>query len=231
MAGPGPVLKEAHRLRQHIQTLETRTAQAPRQLQVQKAKLQTAESNLKQAQDELKQLKVKIHDREVTVKATFQQVAKWEKQRETVENKKEFEALNHEMADAQARIKALEDEVFELMTLVDDKTAALPGIESITNQIRSEVAQFEKDYDERLAKLEAERAAAAAELAAVDAQLPEEIVPLYQKALKGRGADALAAIEGRVCTVCNTELTPQNASEVKRGMFVLCKSCGRIMYA
>jgi len=47
----------------------------------------------------------------------------------------------------------------------------------------------------------------------------------------GAGHDGMAMIDGRICTVCNTELTPQNASEVKRGMFVLCKSCGRIMYA
>jgi predicted nucleic acid-binding Zn-ribbon protein len=231
MAGPGPVLREAHRLRQHIQGLEARIAQAPRQLQIQKAKLQSAENNLKQAQDEIKQLKVKTHDREGTVKAAFVQIAKWEKQREGVENKKEFEALNHEIADAQGRIKALEDEIFELMTLTEEKAAQLPATEAITKQVRADVAQFEKEYDDRLAKFEAERAAAAAELANIDAQIPEDLVPMYQKVIKGRGADALARIEGRVCTVCNTELTPQNASEVKRGMFVLCKSCGRIMYA
>ena len=211
--------------------MEARIAQAPRQLQVQKAKLQAAEDNLKQAQDEIKQLKVKINDREVTVKATYQQVAKWEKQREGVENKKEFEALNHETAQAQSRIKSLEDEIFETMTLVEEKTAQLPAIESITKQVRAEVAQFEKEYDDRIAKFEAERAQTVAELSAVDAQFTDDVLMLYQKMVRARGPDGLARIEGRVCTVCNTELTPQNASEVKRGLFVLCKSCGRIMYA
>jgi len=231
MAGQGPVLKEAHRLRMHIQGLETRIAQAPRQLQAQKNKLQAAEDNLKRAQDEIKQLKVKIHDREVTVKATFQQIAKWEKQRETIENKKEFEALNHEITDAQTRIKALEDEIFEAMTVAEDKAALLPNIEAITKQVRADVAQFEKDYDDRIAKFEGERAHAVAELATVDAQLSGDALLIYQKIVRARGADSLARIDGRVCTVCNTELTPQNAAEVKRGQFVLCKSCGRIMYA
>src|SRR5882724_13150858 len=105
---------------------------------------------LKQAQDEIKQLKVKIHDREVTVKATFQQIAEWEKQRETVENKKEFEALNHEISQAQTCIKALEDEIFEAMGLAEDKSALLPGIETTTKQVRADVAQFEQEYDARI---------------------------------------------------------------------------------
>ena len=231
MAGPGPVLKEAHRLRRQIQQLESRIAQAPRQLQVQKAKLQAAEDNLKQAGDEIKQLKVKINDREVSVKATHVQIAKWEKQLETTENKKETTALNTETAAAKARIKALEDEIFETMTLVEEKTALVPGIETITKQVRLEVAQFEKEYDDRIAKFQAELNAAMEELKGVDAQIPEDIMPMYSKMVKARGADGLARIEGRICTTCNTELTPQNASEVKRGLFVLCKSCGRIMYA
>ena len=43
----GPVLKEIHRLRRYVQDLESRTTQAPRQLQLQKSKLQQAEDALK----------------------------------------------------------------------------------------------------------------------------------------------------------------------------------------
>ncbi len=231
MAGPGLILKEAHRLRRQIQGLDQKIVQAPKQLLVQKAKLQAAEANLKQAGDEIKQLKVKIHDRETTVKATHTQIAKWEKQLETVENKKEMTALNTELAAAKARIKALEEEILETMTLVEEKTGLLPGVEAVTKQVRVEVAQFEKEYDDRIAKFQAERTVAAEELKGVDAQMPEEAMPMYLKMVKARGADGLARIEGRICTTCNTELTPQNASEVNRGLFVLCKSCGRIMYA
>lgn len=231
MAGPGPVLREAHRLRQHMQDLDSRIAQAPKQLQIQKNKLLAAEENLKAAQDEIKKLKVKTHDREVTSKATYQQIEKWEKQRETAANSKEFEALKHEIAQAMERVKTLEDEIFETMSAVEEKSALLPAVEAVTKQVRAEVAQFEKEYDERLAKLVAERAKTAEELKGVDAQVPEDILPTYSKIVKARGAGAFGKIEGRTCTACYTELTPQNASEVVRGMFVLCKSCGRMLYA
>jgi hypothetical protein len=198
---------------------------------VQKAKLQAAEDNLKKAQDEIKQLKVKIHDREVSVKSTFQQIDKWKKQSEGVGKEKELEALQHEIQQATERVRAFEDEIFEAMTLSEDKAAQLPAIEAITKQVRAEVSQFEKDYDSRLAKWAGEKAAALEELKGVDAQIPDDIKPTYEKLIKTRGADALSKIEVRICTSCYTELTPQNAGEVLRGLFVICKSCGRIVYS
>ncbi|MEI7686001.1 MAG: C4-type zinc ribbon domain-containing protein [Planctomycetota bacterium] len=231
MAGPGPILKEAHRLRQHLQELDARITQAPRQLALQKAKLQSAEDNLKAAQDEIKQLKVKINDRELSVKTTFQQIAKWEKQRETAGNSKEYEALLHEVSAAQDRVKAFEDEIFEAMTDVEDKAGKLPGVEAITKQIRLEVATFEKEYDSRIEKFTADRSKTAEELKGVETQVPEDVLPVYSKMVKARGAGAFGKIEGRTCMACNTELTPQNASEINRGLFVTCKSCGRMLYA
>lgn len=231
MAGPGPIFSEAHRLRRYIEDLDTRAKQAPRQLQVQKAKLQAAEDNLKKAQDEIKQLKVKIHDREVSVKSTYQQIDKWKKQSEGAGKEKELDALKHEIDQATEKVKALEDEIFEAMSLSEDKAAQLPAVEAITKQVRADVALFEKDYDARLAKWAAEKATALEELKAVDAQIPPEVKSAYDNLVKARGADSMSKIEGRICTACYTELTPQNAGEVIRGMFVMCKSCGRIVYS
>ena len=51
MAGPGPVLKEAHRLRRYILDLDNRIASAPKQLQIQKNKLQAADAEMKRLRD------------------------------------------------------------------------------------------------------------------------------------------------------------------------------------
>jgi predicted nucleic acid-binding Zn-ribbon protein len=227
----GPVLKEVHRLRRHIQDLETRSGQAPRQLQLHKAKLQAAEDALKAAQDEIKHLKVKIHDCEVSIKSTFQQIAKWEKQRETIENKKEYDALNSEIAQAKQRIAQFEEDTFATMTLVEEKTAQLPEVEKRTKQVRTEVENFQKDFDQRVASLGQQRDTAKAELAEVEKQLPEDILPTYRKMVDAQGADALAGVENRICTACYTEVTPQMGMNLNRGLFVLCKSCGRMLYA
>ena len=118
----------------------------------------------------------------------------------------------------------------ETITVIEEKTAQLPSVEAVTKQVRTEVAQFEKDYDERLAKFAAERDKAAEELKGVDAQLPEDIMATYRKLVSVKGADSLAQIENRNCTACYTDLIPQNVMELNRGAFVICKSCGRMLY-
>ena len=38
----------------------------------------------------------------------------------------------------------------------------------------------------------------------------------------------LAAVKGRTCTHCYTEITAQQFNELHQELYVLCKSCGRI---
>ena len=231
MAGPGQTLKEVHRLHSYIHDLDTRITQAPRQAQLHKNKLQLAEDNLKAAQDEIKHLKVTILDRESSIKGAYLQIAKWEKQRDGIENKKEFDALNTEISQAQGRIKKFEDEILETMGQVEEKTAKLPDVEKATKQVRADVAKFEKEYQDRLAQLAQDKAKTEAELTAVEVQLPPEIMPVFTKLVTNMGPDSFSNIEGRACVACYTEVTAQMANEIRKGMFMLCKSCGRMLYA
>ena len=68
------------------------------------------------------------------------------------------------------------------------------------------------------------------QMADVEAKLPDDIRPHYQRLLSARGEDALSAVEGRSCTACYTEITQQNYHNLTCDQFVLCKSCGRILY-
>jgi predicted nucleic acid-binding Zn-ribbon protein len=40
----------------------------------------------------------------------------------------------------------------------------------------------------------------------------------------------MTAVEGQSCAACYTEITAQQYNELKQELFVLCKSCGRILY-
>lgn len=231
MAGPGPILKECHRLLELVRDLDQRIANSPRQLQVQKTKVAAAEENLKKAHDEINGLKVKIRDREASIKSTFAQIAKWEKQRESSDNKKEYDAFGAEIVQAQGRIGAFEEEVLVTMGELEEKIAQLPTVEQATQVVRNEAAHFEKEYQERVERFRSERARAAEALTKSEAEVPPEIKPIYSKIVGAKGADALSGLEGRTCVACYTELTPQNFNDVNRGAFLMCKSCGRILYA
>lgn len=232
MATNADIFREIHRLRRFIQDLGTRAEQGPRARKLQQDKLARQEETLRAAQEALKQTKVLIHAKEVSIRSTQDQIRKYEKQlKENITNKKEYDALNAEIVQAKAQIGRLEDEALEAISHSEEQTARLPEVEATVRKARDEYARFDQDHAANLARYAAEKERAQAELKAFEETLPFDIRPLYDRLAAAKGADALSGVENGVCSSCYTEVTPQMASELRRGNYLLCKNCGRILYA
>src|SRR5579884_3805387 len=111
MPGPAVLFREIHRLRRFAHELQEQIDRLPRQQKIQQTKVARQEENLRQAQDTLKHLKVDIHSKEGTLKSTHGQIAKYQKQLNGAESKKEYDALQHEINDAKAACLRLEEEI------------------------------------------------------------------------------------------------------------------------
>lgn len=230
MPGPAAILKELHRLRRHLTELDEKIAFAPRQLALQQKRLQTQEDALVQAKEHLKRLALDIREKEGSVKATQTQIKKYEKQLDSAANKKEYDTLQLEITQEKAHVSKLEDEILAAMAESDEKTARLPDVEKQTQQARADYAQFEKDHQDKVARFGAEKTRAAEELKATEATLPGDVRAQYDRLVAAKGNEALSAVQGRICTACYTEITPQMFNELKREMFQICKNCGRMLY-
>jgi predicted nucleic acid-binding Zn-ribbon protein len=230
MPGAGAILRDIHRLRKNAKDIQTRIAQGPQKLKAQQDRVTRQEETLHKAQDELKHLKVDTHQKEVSLKTVDEKIKKYEKQLADIMSKKEYEALKIELAHAREQAGKLEDEILGVMGQVEEKTARIPELEKNLKEGRAHVEQFVREYDERMARLGQEQKDVLHKLAEIEATLPEEITPAYQRLVNAKGEDALALVEGRICTACYTEITAQNEQDLLRGVFILCKNCGRIMY-
>ena len=158
---------------------------------------------MKEAQDGLKHLKVSVHDRETTLKATHQQMAKYEKQRETATSKKELDAFDHEIGHARQKCSQLEDEILTGLGEIDERTAKLPELERELARVREESAGFQKEADERLQRLQNELERAKSELAAAEQTIPPDIRPQYNRLVASarpthRTAETASVVEDRV---------------------------------
>jgi predicted nucleic acid-binding Zn-ribbon protein len=232
MATPADILKEIHRLRRYVQDLATRSEQGPRARKLQQDKLARQEETLRVAQDALKHLKVQIHEKEVSIKTDQELVKKYERQlKENITSKKEYDALTAEINQTRSAIGKLEDETLEALSASEEQTARLPEIEAATRKAREDFARFDQDQADNLRRFAEEKARALAELKAAEVSLTDDIRPLYERLAAAKGADALAGVQGGVCSACYTEVTPQMASELRRGTYLICKNCGRILYA
>ncbi len=230
MAGPAATLREIHRLRRHAKNLQEEIERVPRLLKAQQAKVTRAEEALRQAQEALKRLKVATHEKEVLLKTTHQQIAKHEKQRNEASSKKEYDALQAEVNADKRKCQELEDKILEAMAEAEECAAQLPELEKAGKKAKEECAEFEKTVQERRADWEEQLSKAVKELQEVEAALPEEVRPQYERLVSARGEDGMSLVQNRTCTACYTEVTAQMFNDLLTGHFVLCKSCGRILY-
>jgi predicted nucleic acid-binding Zn-ribbon protein len=230
MAGPAVVLREIHRLRRHARDLQDQVERGPRTLKAQQAKVARQEELLKEAHDAIKHLKVHTHEKEVTLRGKVQQASKHEKQLNEVKGKKEYDALQAEIAAEKRACGELEDEILADMVETEERTAKLPELEKAVQQAKEEADRFEQESQGRQASLTEQLNEVIAKLKQVENSLPEDARALYERLSAVHGEDALAAIHVRTCTACYTEITAQNYNELLQGQLVTCKSCGRIVY-
>ncbi|HMF16558.1 MAG TPA: C4-type zinc ribbon domain-containing protein [Gemmataceae bacterium] len=230
MSAPGAILREIHRLRRNAKDLKGKIDQGPKQLKTQEDKVARQEQILKQAQDDLKHLKVATHEKEGSLKVTDEQVKKYTKQLSDIMSKKEYDALKSELTHSRDKAAKLEDQILEALGQIEERTAQIPVLENNLKEARAQAEQFNREYQARLADLAKQHQETLAKLAEVEGTLPADIKPQYDRLTAAKGEDALALVEGRTCTSCYTEITPQSYNDLIRALFVLCKNCGRMLY-
>jgi predicted nucleic acid-binding Zn-ribbon protein len=230
MAGIGDTLREIHRLRRHARDLQQEIDRGPYQLKAHRAKAAKVEEAFRAAQDALKKLKVTTHENEVTLKATHGQIAKYERQLDEVTDKKQYDALKHEIAAAREKARALEDAILEGMTEAEERAAKLPDQEQAVRKVKEDLAAFERDHAARLGRLADQIKDALGQLTEAEGRLPEQWRPQYQRLVNAYGADALAAVQGQSCSHCHTQITVQQLHDIQAGEFMFCRSCARVLY-
>ena len=109
MAGPAVVFREIHRWRRNARDLEEKLEVIPRQLKIQQARVARHEEAYREAQEAIKRLKVAVHDKEVSLRTRGSQIAKHQKQLNEAESKKEYDALQAEIAAEKAECQRLEE--------------------------------------------------------------------------------------------------------------------------
>jgi predicted nucleic acid-binding Zn-ribbon protein len=225
-----PILKELHRLRKHLRDLQAEIDLGPRVMKLQQQKLTAEEQAHKDAHETLKRLKLQLKEDEVSLKATEQRLLKLAADMNMAGSKKEYDAKQSEINQANVKKGEFEDAILSGMTQVEERTAGLPDVEARWTEAQKEFEQYKQDARERLERLVADQKASLAELAEVEKKLPPEIKSPYDRVVKTFGADGLAAVVGRSCQHCRTAITEQQRLNLLGGAFMTCSQCARILY-
>jgi uncharacterized protein len=225
-----PVLRDLHTYLIRIRSVTEELEAGPSRAKRLQTKIAAAEKALADHLAAIKMLKVNINDREVSVKANTDKLNKHKRDLNGITSKKEFDALNVEIASLQTRNVGLEDDAFAMMTQVEEMTAKIPDFEAAVAKAKADAAAVNAEYQAQLPAWQARLDEARKIVAEKLALLPGEWVRAYRRLAESDEADALTPLTGRSCSACYTEVTAQQFTMIRSGRINTCKNCGKILY-
>ena len=149
-----------------------------------------------------------------------------------VASPKELEGLQHEIGSLNRRISDLEDAELEVMEQLETAQRGLADTEVSMREVDARIAQLQATRDEAFADIDAETEKARAERNELAAELPEDLLGLYEKLRAQMGGVGAAPLQQRRCGGCRLELTPAYRSEIAQAPadeVVRCEECRRIL--
>lgn len=149
-----------------------------------------------------------------------------------IQNPKELQDLQNEIASLKRLIGTLEDRELEAMMAVEEVEENLNhvnvALKEIQGNLSEQNASLAGDKSKLLAqldRLEAERKATLAPISAAD-------LAFYDQLRKIRNGVAVAKISSRACSACGATLTAALVQTIQStGQLVRCPTCGRILYS
>ncbi|MEV0326200.1 C4-type zinc ribbon domain-containing protein [Micromonospora echinospora] len=144
---------------------------------------------------------------------------------------RELEALQHELTSLNRRQSDLEDAELELMEQRETAQAVLDGIEQRLGEAREKRAETERRRDESLAEIAKEEEFKRSARQPLAADLPTDLVTLYDKIRESTGLGA-ALLRGGRCGGCRLDLSGADRARIAKAApdeVVRCEDCRRIM--
>lgn len=221
-----------------LQKLETFAEESRRTIADHPARVAALETRLEEARAALDAVQQRVtasqatrreHEKEM---ATVQgRLAKYKDQLLEVKTNREYQAMQHEIAAAQAEMSRHEDLVLERMLEADDLGRTVARAQADLKAAQAEVDAERQALDEEVRRLEAALERTAADRDALVAEMSPAVVAIFDTVARGRRGVAVAEARNGLCTLCHVRLRPQVFNEVRRNDTIIqCDSCQRILY-
>jgi predicted nucleic acid-binding Zn-ribbon protein len=196
-----------------------------------KAKLAGDEAAVKSAHDALVDCELRLKRVELDVGTRRTTIQRLKVQQFETRKNEEYQALAHEVTRYEKEADDLETRELELMEEMDALRAAQKAAQAALAHTQRLVEEDLATIAGRLTRMEAERAEVGAERDQLAAQVPDSILPLYERLMKTKAGMAVAPLDDGKCGGCHMKLIASTVVAVQTGReLTRCEDCGRILY-
>ena len=213
------------KLKKAIDTADKRRADIEQEFERHAFEIHGVQNQAEAAKSERNQLEKQISEAKTSLERANRNL-------KNSQNQKEYEAAMREADVLQKQISALETQVLEKMTAVEE-------IEKLLAERADEIAGIETNRQKTLADFEIEIANQRKEFEVeskkrqeVFVTLPQNLAGVYNRmAQRSRDGIAVAEVKNGACSACFMSLRPQMVLELKTNKKIItCESCARILY-
>ena len=147
-----------------------------------------------------------------------------------VSNPKELGSLQAEVEMLKRKKAQAEDSLLEVMVEREQADATLAGLGAELEQSQALARDLARQVDALVAEIDDELTAHAGARSAMAAELPDDLVALYESIRDSKGGVGAAALERGTCLGCHTSLPSREVERLKAaGGLQRCDHCRRIL--
>jgi predicted nucleic acid-binding Zn-ribbon protein len=230
MAVTAAALRELHHLHQQLTELRDRVERGPKQIRARETNAAQLKAKVDEARARVQATQMAINRKQLDLKAGEQKVVDARVRLNAASSNKEYQALVEQIAAAEMAGSVLADEILESMEKLDAQQLLVKEAEKGLAAGNQELAKIQQSIDASAASLRGDIERLEVSLAQAEAALPADFKIDYQRVVRGKGANGLAAVDDNVCGACGQQITLNMQNELRLAKPVFCKSCGCLLY-
>lgn len=149
-----------------------------------------------------------------------------------ITNPKDLQRMTHELESLERRVGTLEDDELEIMEKLEEAQATLAHLDEETAATDARLADLAAARAEKESAIDAELQALVARRGPAVAELPDDLLALYDKLRQAKDGVGAALLRARQCGGCRLGLDAQELARIKAAPVddvVRCEECQRIL--
>ncbi len=230
MSAAAAGLKHLHELHLRLQELQQKLEHGPRQVKARQQILARKQTEIDAFKVELKQARMVADQKNLQLKTNESKIADLKSKLNQATSNREFDIIRSQIdADTMAN-SVLEDEILEVLEKVDQVQQKISKADGEAAQVGADLRRVAQEVETAVPKLRAQAVEVQTGLREAEKILPGGTIEMYRRLVQAHGAAALATVESNACTACNEILSANSLVELNTGKFIVCRSCGRLLY-
>jgi len=223
-------LRTLHRIHRQLADLKDRFQRGPNQVRASEASVALREGQLAQARADAKTARAAADAKQLQLKAGEQKIEDLKRKRNAAETNREYQVLNDQIAAHEMTNSVLTDEILEGLERIDALQEKITRAGEVLAKARQKAEQIGSEVAEQQPLIQGDLSRLEAELKECEAALPPTVRELYQRVVRQREQDALAAVENEYCSGCHQHVPVNVCAEIMLSHPMFCKTCGRLLY-